>query len=66
MSYEINVSLNGRHYFATHTRSLTYEPDALALFEHFKKLFPESEGYELTLWKKRTASNMIKTTKKGN
>ena len=49
MYYEINVALNGRHFFATAKRSIT---DAAELRDVFKVLdakFPESEGYHLSI-----------------
>ena len=49
MNYTINVSLNGRHYFATSKRSLTVLDNANALFDHFDKLFPKEDGFALTL-----------------
>jgi hypothetical protein len=49
MAYEINVSLNGSHYFATHERSLRDSEKAVAMAQHFQKLFPASAGYEVTL-----------------
>ena len=54
MYYEINVSLNGKHYFATHERSITTEKEALLLFEVFSQKFPASEGYQVSLthWQK--------------
>lgn len=52
--YEINVAVrdkNGRwrHLFATDTRSLHTEGDAEKLYELFKKKFPESEGYDISV-----------------
>lgn len=47
MHYEINVAHKGRHYFATNERSLTDSDKARQAFEHFKELFPESEGYKV-------------------
>lgn len=47
MYYEINVSLNGRHLFATAERSLRCEADARALFADFAKRFPAEEGYKV-------------------
>jgi len=48
--YEINISLNGCHLFATHERSLTNEN----MFKHalviFKEKFPESEGYQISAY----------------
>jgi len=51
MAYEINVALNGTHYFATHDRSLTtqYEKQLKEIFEDFKQRFPESEGFNVTI-----------------
>lgn len=47
--YEINVAKDGKHYFATHERSLTGQSEAEAAFKDFQKRFPESEGFSLTI-----------------
>ena len=47
MYYEINVSLNGRHLFATAERSITDKSKLKQVLEVFKEKFPESEGYKL-------------------
>lgn len=54
MGYEINVSLNGKHLFATHERSITYTWDLERVLPIFLEKFPESEGYEVTVteWSK--------------
>lgn len=55
--YEINVSQNGRHYFATAPRSFQYgefgSKAMVIIAQDFKKRFPESEGFEVTVtfWK---------------
>lgn len=49
MYYEINVSLNGRHLFATAERSATNEWTAKKLHNLFKEKFPEAEGYDITV-----------------
>lgn len=49
MNYEINVSKNGKHYFATHERSLTGQSEAEKAFKDFQERFPESEGFEVTI-----------------
>lgn len=49
MYYEINVSLNGKHYFATAERSLTDKETAVNMAIHFKFLFPEKDGYLVDL-----------------
>lgn len=61
MYYEINVSKNGQHYFATHERSLTYIEEAEAMLDHFTQLFPAAEGYELQLTCWQTSGQRIKT-----
>lgn len=45
--YEINVAKDGRHFFATHKRSLTSEWKMKEALEIFKEKFPESEGYQI-------------------
>ena len=54
MYYEINVSKNGKHYFATAERSITSHTQAEGLYMVFKEKFPENEGYEIsvTRWEK--------------
>lgn len=49
MSYEINVSRNGSHVFATHERSLTDTKKARETLYLFKEKFPEKEGYNVTI-----------------
>lgn len=48
MYYEINVSLNGRHFFATAERSIQRAEDLKKVFVILDDKFPESEGYELS------------------
>lgn len=54
MYYEINVSKNGQHLFATAERSVTNNLKAKEVYNLFKEKFPESEGYEIsvTRWEK--------------
>jgi len=48
--FEINVSKNGKHYFATHERSLTgFAKEAIAMANDFEKRFPSSEGFSIRL-----------------
>lgn len=52
--YEINVAKRDswekwRHLFATDTRSLRTETEAKELYELFKKKFPKSEGYDISV-----------------
>ena len=50
--YEINVSLNGRHFFATAPRSCVDEMQAQIVAFELQKRFPASEGFEVscTYW----------------
>lgn len=47
--YEINVSLNGQHFFATHERSIVSEQKLKEVYKVFKEKFPKSDGYELSV-----------------
>lgn len=49
MYYEINVSKNGTHYFATSDRSLREEATALKVYWDLFDRFPASEGFKLML-----------------
>ena len=49
MYYEINVSLNGQHLFATAERSITTSWEAEKVYNLFKEKFPESEGYKISV-----------------
>lgn len=46
--YEINVAKNGRHFFATHRRSIQTTEACDEIVKIFKVKFPESEGYKIT------------------
>jgi hypothetical protein len=54
MYYEINVSLNGTHFFATDKRSAQSTHQAKALVATFRKAFPKAEGYRITVTKWET------------
>ncbi|WP_316835040.1 hypothetical protein [Pedobacter nutrimenti] len=47
MYYEINIALNGRHFFATAPRSITSIPELMAVFTALDKKFTEQEGYSM-------------------
>jgi len=49
MWYEINVSKNGKHYFATHERSITTIKEAVEIRDRLKKALPEEEGFKFTI-----------------
>jgi hypothetical protein len=54
MCYEINISLNGQHLFATAERSITTKWEAEKIYKLFKEKFPASDGYDIdvTCWEK--------------
>lgn len=54
MYYEINVSLNGKHFFATAERSITNKYALEKVYNVFKEKFPKEDGYEITVqyWEK--------------
>lgn len=52
MHYEVNVSRNGIHVFATHERSLVSLEKARAVRDLLREKFPQSEGYEVQLYRK--------------
>lgn len=47
MYYEINIALNGSHFFATAKRSLTSKPVMLKVLKVIDVKFPVSEGYTI-------------------
>ena len=51
MHYEVNVSHNGSHYFATDARSLRNERDAKTVFDALVARFTEAQGFKVTLTK---------------
>jgi hypothetical protein len=55
MSFEINISKNGKHYFATAERSLTTLDEATKVYNELKEFYPESQGFKLSMtkWEKR-------------
>ena len=48
MYYEINVSLNGRHFFATAERSIISKSQLIEMVPVFQAKFPEAEGYRVS------------------
>jgi hypothetical protein len=55
MTYEINVSKNGEHLFATNERSLTTESEARRVYAIFVAKFPARDGYKIsvTRWERQ-------------
>ena len=50
MFYQINVSLNGKHFFETDKYSIPNKETMEEVYKIFKKKFPIDEGYELLVW----------------
>ena len=46
--FDVNVSLNGSHLFATHPRSAKTQVEADKIITLFREKFPECEGYEVS------------------
>lgn len=61
MHYEINIALNKIHFFGTHSRSLTTIEKATKVYEELKARFPQSEGYDITLYKYSGSSQLVET-----
>lgn len=49
--YEINVALNGRHFFATHERSIVSLEDLKKVYPILSAKFPEAEGFNISVCK---------------
>jgi len=60
MWYEINVSKDGAHYFATHERSITTISRAIEIRDRLKLAMPEEEGFKFTITQKQTIGVEIK------
>jgi len=59
--YEINVSKDGDHLFATHERSLQSRRETRELLKLLKQKFPESEGYKLQVTGMSTGGVILET-----
>lgn len=49
MSYCINISKNGFHYFATADQSLTTESTAHVVYNDLKSKYLAADGFEVTI-----------------
>lgn len=49
MYYEVNVSLNGKHLFATAERSLTTREEVAHVLAEFDKVFTEERGFVISV-----------------
>lgn len=60
MYYEINVSLKGKHLFATHERSIVNNDEYRKVMEIFEEKFPKSEGFNISVTKWELKGEIIK------
>lgn len=59
MYYEINVSLNGKHFFATADRSIRDCGKLKEVYTVFVEKFPVSEGYSISVTEYQTVGKSI-------
>ena len=59
MYYEINISLNGGHFFATAERSITSDYQLEKVYNTFKEKFPKEDGYQISVTKWETIGKGI-------
>ena len=59
--YEINVSRNGKHFFATHERSFGLSKQhTKEVYDKLVEAFPKSEGYEIEISRYQTTGTTVK------
>ena len=59
MYYEINVALNGRHFFATDKRSITTERALKEVYAVIKAKFPVEEGFDIMVSRMETSGRYV-------
>lgn len=59
MYYEINVALNGQHFFATDKRSITNEIALKVVYKILKEKFPPEEGYDILVSCTKTTGRYV-------
>ena len=64
MYYEINVSKDGKHLFATDKRSIEFYWELERVYQIFEQKFPEYEGYKITVIKWTETGREIDDVKK--
>ena len=61
MYYEINVALNGQHFFATDKRSITNKATMEKVYKILKEKFPLEEGYDIIVSRYETVGTFVDT-----
>ena len=59
MYYEINVALNGQHFFATDKRSITNKTKLEVVYKALKEKFPLEEGYDIIVSQYETIGKFV-------
>lgn len=59
MYYEINVSKDGKHFFATDKRSITTKRALKEVYSIIKEKFPPEEGYDILVSYTQTTGRYI-------
>lgn len=60
MGYEINISKNGNHYFATAERSFGANiQKTKQVYKELKSLYPEDKGFKITVTMYSNVGNTI-------
>ena len=60
MGYEINISKNGNHYFATADRSLGYDIKKVKeVYKELKSIYTEEKGFKISVSQISTISSPI-------
>lgn len=57
--YEINISLRGHHFFATHERSIRDKASAKRVFAELIRRFPKDDGFEISIVKYETSGKRV-------
>jgi len=58
--YEINISRNGKHFFATNSRSVTTEKELNIILPVIENKFTAEEGYQIMVTCYETVGTFIK------
>ncbi len=59
MYYEINVALQGQHFFATDKRSITNKQTLEKVYKVLKDKFPLEEGYDIIVSQYETVGKFV-------
>lgn len=66
MYYEINVALNGKHFFATAERSITNKWKLKEVYSTIKEKFPQEEGYDISVTLYETVGKSVDMESENN